>query len=117
MDEHRRRLPRDLLQRGPAAAGLGRPQRAGEEDRQSLESAGKVGEKPKRRDVAPVEVVDRQQRGFVPDDVGGKPVETMQRGERCRGLIISDLVGRGEHPCRPCSRPRQQSPSVGRIGQ
>jgi Arginase family len=49
--------------------------------------------------------------------IAGIRAATMQCGEGCRGLFVSVVVRRGEHPCRTGSRPRQHSFSVGRIGQ
>jgi hypothetical protein len=116
-DAHRGRNARYLVEQGLAAAELGWTQRAYEEDRQSLEPAGEVGDKSEGGHVAPVEVVDRYQRALG-GDVGREPIETVERRERgVDGLLLRRLVERCEHRFRAGRRPGQHPVVHRRIGE
>ncbi len=72
------------LERGEkdgVAIGLAAAKRRGEKQRETVEPACEIGQEAQRWPVAPVEVVDGDERGRALGEVRGQPEQSMQRRE------------------------------------
>ena len=96
LERHGDRLGRQLAQERGVDTGLRRAQAAGDEHRQALEAARKVGEESQRGVVAPVQVVDRKDERPLGARVDGQPVQAVEHGER--GVAAVGAAGRVRGP-------------------
>jgi hypothetical protein len=81
VEQRRERIRTELSEERGIGAGLGRTEARDDEHRHPLEPPREVREKTKGRLVAPMQVVDRQERRTVGDRVDGQPEEAVQDGE------------------------------------
>ena len=93
------RIVGDLGQQRGVGRRVAGADAGGDQHRLALEPADQVGEKPQRRAVAPLEVVDLEQQRALGGEVERQPVQAVERGER-RVAGRRSLVGRGEHDAR-----------------
>ena len=76
------RIGDQLGEKRRLATLAGRAQTDGDEQRQSFQPARQIPQPTQGGGVAPMEIVDRQQRRAPRGDVGHEPVEPMQDRER-----------------------------------
>ena len=89
---------------------LSAPNRDGEQHRQPVEPASEVRQEVQGGPIAPLEIVDGEQRGRSLGEVHGQPEESVQRGERDPFAVRGGLTILGEPEQRrgETRRPRQQ---------
>jgi hypothetical protein len=96
---------------GPVV-GIDRPGCEDQRERERLDPPRGVGEKPQRRLVCPVRVVDQHQQRSAFGEIRQQPVEPVQHVERDR-LLITDRVQ--QHRRRERRGPRQQPLALRRV--
>jgi hypothetical protein len=88
-------------QAGGDVTGLGAG-RDDETDREVGDAVGQVGQRPQRRLVGPVRVVDQQDERIAVGEVGGEPVQAVQAfGDACGAARFAQADHGGCEPGRP----------------
>jgi hypothetical protein len=104
------RVGLELRDERRVGARLARSNRRGDDDRKPVEPPREVRQEAQRRSVAPLEVVDDEERGRPLGDVRGQPVEAVKRRER--RILVGEPgadLGQVEERRREMCRPRQQA--------
>jgi hypothetical protein len=81
-DHGRQRVGGDLTEEAGVLARLARPEADDDRQAQPFHPRQEVGEPAQRGKVAPVQVVDRDEKRSAGGDVGRQPVEAMERRQR-----------------------------------
>ena len=113
-----RRVRGERVEQRAALAGLARPRRHDQGDRELVEPRHQEAEEPQRRRVRPVRVVHQDAEGAAAGQVGAEPVEAVEDRERRvlvgEGRLRRRRAGQGEQPR---GHPGGALQQLGRLGR